>query len=378
MSQYQLTRMDICGFRGFNGVQQVVFGKPLTLLSGANRQGKSSIVNALEWALFGPEVAAIKYGIRERDGWKVKNQDATDCYVECTLDSLDSEPTIVFRRTYRTERTCEFWYKVGTNPAQKDEKDLRHLLRITSADYLASVHLHPEILRNIVVDTPRGRKEAIDRLLGLSELRDQEGVLAATKPNRWTDDIDQKMRNLSEQLVTALNEKKRSVEEDRTALSAQFAASELNLQGGLRYAEKLTTDLAAYCGQYGLQTPPLAAPKKLEELITLQNELPKILLDLRNQNPILQDQSSELTTKNDLEGLKGSWVSQRNSATDAEQQLQEHHEKRTPAEILAEVEVLKAQRQSLETRALANSLLKMGCFMHGKSLSLLDPNQKAP
>ncbi len=60
MSEFTLSKVEISGFRGFTTRREIGFGKPLTLIYGENRKGKSSITNAIEWCLFGPEVAAIK------------------------------------------------------------------------------------------------------------------------------------------------------------------------------------------------------------------------------------------------------------------------------------------------------------------------------
>ena len=51
----RLVRLSIRNFRGWReGI--VPLDRPLTILVGENRRGKSSTVNAIEWCLFGREI----------------------------------------------------------------------------------------------------------------------------------------------------------------------------------------------------------------------------------------------------------------------------------------------------------------------------------
>jgi len=162
MLLFTLKKIGIQGFRGFTKLQEISFGAPLTLIHGRNRQGKSSVVNAIEWCLFGSEVAAMKYGdIRERDAWEVKNAVSPACYVECVFLSGDGK-ILTVKRTYKISRTSELSHRIDNGPNSTDEKQLHALLRISATDFLSSVHLHPEIIRTLIIAKPKDRKEAED------------------------------------------------------------------------------------------------------------------------------------------------------------------------------------------------------------------------
>src|SRR5260221_7686009 len=108
-----LRKIEICGFRGFTTQQEIAFGKPLILVYGENRNGKSSIINAIEWCLFGPEVAANKYGdIRERVDWEVKNLNSPNCHVQCEFRTPDGK-TLKARRTYKSTRTSDLFCEIA-------------------------------------------------------------------------------------------------------------------------------------------------------------------------------------------------------------------------------------------------------------------------
>ncbi len=74
----KIKRIEIEGFRGFTIKISLEFENPVTLLYGGNHQGKSSVLNAIEWCLYGYECIGDKSGIRERVGkgefeWRVVN-----------------------------------------------------------------------------------------------------------------------------------------------------------------------------------------------------------------------------------------------------------------------------------------------------------------
>ena len=82
------TALKVRGFRGFLNEQPFEFNEPVTILFGENRRGKSSALNAVEWALFGDECANLKNtNIRERKDWETVNRHvgASDVVVELKM-----------------------------------------------------------------------------------------------------------------------------------------------------------------------------------------------------------------------------------------------------------------------------------------------------
>jgi DNA repair exonuclease SbcCD ATPase subunit len=66
-------RLDIRGFRGWRE-GTVPLDRPVTLVVGENRSGKSSTLNAIEWCLFGRVVERKASGIDERADWEVERR----------------------------------------------------------------------------------------------------------------------------------------------------------------------------------------------------------------------------------------------------------------------------------------------------------------
>jgi DNA repair exonuclease SbcCD ATPase subunit len=350
MPEFTLSKIGITGFRGFTSLAEIEFGSPLTLIYGLNRNGKSSIINAIEWCLFGPEVAAIKYGdIRERDGWEVKNLKAPSCHVRCEFVAQDGRILRV-DRAFKTTRTSELSFGFEGCAKSADDKQLLALLKISPTDFVTSVHLHPEIIRSLIVAKPRDRKEAIDRLLGLSELRDMVECFASEKPSGWTEVLEQNLTVLNEKLTTALGEKKRVIDNESTELTAKgIKPSELTEKGALNYSTALLSSIQKFSTQYQLITPAIPAPHDSVSLHQFCAQLPKSIENLRNEHPILADQGKLLIKKSELGGLKANHLSQQQKVADAEHALASYPDQRNDEELASSVTTVKADIEKVDS-----------------------------
>jgi DNA repair exonuclease SbcCD ATPase subunit len=348
MPEYSLSKVELSGFRGFTNKQEIVFGNPLTLVFSENRKGKSSIMNAVEWCLFGPEVAAIKYGdIRERDAWEVKNLKSQACHVQCEFQTPDGK-TLTVKRTYKTPRTSDLSYEIKGGAASADERKLQALLKISPTDYVTSVHLHPEIVRSLIVAKPKDRKEAIDRLLGLSELRDMEEAFASAKPSGWIAALDQAKTVLDEKLSTALSERKRTIDgESAQLLSKGIVQSDLTAEGAQKYAVKVRDALFQFANLYHLQAPSISAPTDFVGIQQFLAQLPAAIQKLRSEHPILADQGKYRVQKSKLEGLRSSYIAQCSAAAAADAALNNYPDQQSVDQLNQEVSILKTDLEKI-------------------------------
>ena len=348
MSEFILTKIEICGFRGFTTRQEIAFGKPLILLYGENRNGKSSIINAIEWCLFGPEVAANKYGeIRERVDWEVKNLTSPNCHVQCEFQTPDGKALKV-RRTYKSTRISDLSYEIDGGERFTDEKKLHALLRISPNDFVSSVHLHPEIVRSLIVAKPKERKEAIDRLLGLSEPRDMVTAFASEKPRGWGAELDQSLAVLDAKLTTALSEKQKIIKDESVALELKGVKPEnLTAEGAQTYAAKIRDELQQFANAFHLAAPSIAPPADFAGVQQFLDQLPATIQKLRSGHPVLADQGKHRVHKNKLEGLKSGYINQHKVSGDADTALAAYPEKRSIDEVNQEVSAIKLEAERI-------------------------------
>jgi DNA repair exonuclease SbcCD ATPase subunit len=325
MGQFLLKKVVVCGFRGFTAKQEFNLGYPVTLISGPNRSGKSSLLNAVEWCLFGSEVAAIKYGdIRERDRWEVKNLGRKDCFVDCELESKPEGYKVkIHRELAGAKRQTQFWFEVEGKGQNRDEAQLQALLSISPTDFLRAVHLHPEVIRDLITAKPSARKDAIDRLLGLSDLREMAASLKNQKPKNWTDSLDRSIEDLSSRLEVALRQKQAGLDDESKKLKgAGLADVDFTDEGSLRWARDLVVKLDTFASEYKLPSPGLSAPKDLAGIEGIAANLSRAIQQVRSQHPSLKEQGSLLTTRTRLAGLGQSYNAQLLKLSEAEKAIQ--------------------------------------------------------
>jgi len=349
MSEFSLSRIEITGFRGFSVPQIISLGNPLTVLYGENRNGKSSIINAIEWCLFGSEVAAIKYGdIRERDAWEVKNLKSSTCLVHCEFQTRDGK-TLKVKRIYKSPKTSDLFYEMGPGNASSDEKQLHALLKISPSDFISSVHLHPEVIRSLIIAKPRDRREAIDRLLGLSDLRDMVDALASENPRGRVAELDQELTILDAKLTTALEEKQKLIDSESTDLKSKgVKQEELTANGACMYASSIQGNLEQFARTYHLRAPAIVAPTDFAGVQQFRTQLPQAIQKLRSEHPALADQGKYRIRKSTLEGLKNSYAAQQRNVTNAQVALESYPDKRTTEQLNQELSTVETDIERIE------------------------------
>jgi len=91
-AKYRIKAITIEGFRGFTAPQTIEIAGKNAFIFGVNGQGKSSIVEAIRWALFG-----------STDAQEIEVRDTFYPKAECAVsfDLMSSEGSIQIRRELR-------------------------------------------------------------------------------------------------------------------------------------------------------------------------------------------------------------------------------------------------------------------------------------
>lgn len=310
---YSITSIIISGFRGFRQTTTISFGQPITLIYGLNRQGKSSIVNAIEWCLFGRKTTETSY-LRERAGWEVKHRKAKECFVECQFNDLSNGQAVKIRRVYRSKQKSDIFVVLPSGASSTDEGSIANTLKISLGDYCSAVHLHPEIIRTLVVAAPGERKEAVDRLLGLSDYREITDALTSLKPSSWTAKLDAELEGINRDITAALDRNQNTIElEIQTLRDRDVEPEFFEENGAILFGTKLLSDAAEFAARYKYPLPSIQAPAKVPDVPKFLNAMRPALKGMRNSNPVLTSQGKALGRKNSLLGLLSSLDLQANN-----------------------------------------------------------------
>ena len=138
MSEFTLSKIETSGFAGLQLSKKLRSENPSFSFTGITAMAKAVSLTP-SYGAYWREVVAIKYGIREREAWQVRNLNFPTCYVQCEFKTLNGK-ILTVKRTYKNAKTSDFFYEVNGGDKSRDEKKLQTLLRIAPKDFISSVH----------------------------------------------------------------------------------------------------------------------------------------------------------------------------------------------------------------------------------------------
>jgi DNA repair exonuclease SbcCD ATPase subunit len=182
----RLARLRAEGFRGICDPLDIDFHDQMTLLSAPNGSGKTSILGAIEWALFGELQYQPKENATNDELVNIRHR-AQAATVTVDLEGEDGIASVT-RSKKAGKRAVEAFVKLPDGEefsGSEADTALFRLLGLTFEDFYRAVYLHQESIRGLLTDDPRVRNEALDRLFGVEKLRDMLRALSgSTKPVR--------------------------------------------------------------------------------------------------------------------------------------------------------------------------------------------------
>jgi len=298
-----LKTLTIKGFRGYVESRSLEVSEPFVLLEGPQRSGKSSTVTAVEWALFGDEIAKKQIGIDERKGWQVRNRGAPEARVEMVLGR--GTDTLKVVRSDRRRRSSPNFYFELNGVQSRDEGELRALLGIEPKDYFSSVHLHQEVIRALLTETPASRREMLDRLLGLSELRNIIDGIKAAKLREALKDADQKFEGIEQTLNALVTSKRREIEQAKeVGMEKGLGPDDFSQSAATRICKEIKTALSSFAKESGLAAPSLPSPTSVEARAQFPTLGREALRSLRDEQPDLERQKQLRARQLDLQTLQ--------------------------------------------------------------------------
>ena len=323
----QLSELRIQAFRGIANERCVSFGDaPVTILYGENHAGKSSVLNALDWILFSKRCfqgPLVTDRLRERVSWEIRNRHAPPSLAtSCTAILSNATGSCRLTRTLSgtRARSSADLYVVGFNgeklTGERAEQFLVTEICPSFRDFMSTVYLHQEVIRDVLTVKPEERGDAIDRLLGLSPLRDLARVLKDAKLSRFCQNLDHDFRGFEDQLEAVRRDRQRRIDElEPEAAQHQLSRENLNFGHGSFLAKEALEKLKTIASAAGLTDPTVRLPgdeKALERYATdLQTALDEAQTDLPDVKRL-----TELTERESGLMTVGSAYSQRLQARD--------------------------------------------------------------
>lgn len=298
--RWTLKEMTISGFRGFVDQKTFLISEPFILFDGPQRSGKSSTLVAIEWGLFGDEIAKKSIGIDERKGWLVRNDSSDEAWAEIILQK-GQDILKVFRSDKKRKDGPNFFFELNDDQDTNEGK-LRALLGIQPKDYFSSVHLHQEIMRALLTEEPRSRRDSLDRLLGLSELRNIIEGIKSAKTSETLKDLDYKFRSIETNLNAVIVSKQAYIQnEKRVSAEMGLKSDDFSETGVKKMCETVKSKLFDFAKQAGITIPDFPLARTLDEQQIFTSSAKHSLRKLRDEQPDLRRQKELLEKQSQLQ-----------------------------------------------------------------------------
>jgi DNA repair protein SbcC/Rad50 len=186
-----LNKLIIRNFKKFRRAD-VEFQDGLTGIVGSNGAGKSTIVEAVAWALYGNRASSIK-----RDYIRNARSGDTDS-VEIRLGlSLGSRELTIYRAMKGKSLIPEAillldGQRIATGTKDVDQR-LEDILKISYQDFMKTFYARQKDLDNLLKEGGSGKREYLLKLLGLEDIK--EKAIEEIKSDRTT--LDEKRNRLA-------------------------------------------------------------------------------------------------------------------------------------------------------------------------------------
>ena len=181
-----LNKLVIKNFKKFRHAK-LDFSDGLTGIVGSNGSGKSTIVEAIAWALYGNRASSIK-----RDF--IRNSRARDSdSVEARLTlSLGKQELVIYRAMKGKGMMAEAFLELdgcrtATGSKEVDTR-LEEILKISYQDFMKTFYARQKDLDNLLKEGGMGKREYLLKLLGLEDIK--ENAIMQIKADR--DSLEEK------------------------------------------------------------------------------------------------------------------------------------------------------------------------------------------
>ncbi len=318
MSKFCIKELMLENFRGYGGKHRITFDEGIITIYGQVGSGKSSIAQAIEYALYGQQLE-----IKERIAKLVDliNEDSNEAKVELILEDFDTNSRIRIVRTLKRhgdsarETLAELWLndrKIASGAKEVNEK-IVDLLKLDEDDFSRFVLVTHRVLEGLVYGTPMKRSLVIDRLFGIEILEQIYKSIPIRKIEEILNREKQKLASFKElpEIISkygsiqnareALEKMKKDVEELKELEKALLDKLKNLLEKRKSILEKFSTIESEYLRYLKIR----AEREKLEEELKDYSEVSEraIKVELELIKTFLTSKLEELLFSRELEDL---------------------------------------------------------------------------
>jgi len=330
---FKIKKVEIEGFRGFTQKNTIEFENPIILLYGGNHQGKSSVLNAIEWCLYGDECVGEKSGIRERVGtgemsWRVVNDNSEKAQVK--LEFEKDEGHFLITRTEekgkgKKGKKLRIYLPDGIEKEGNEASlELARIIPLTFKDFSTSIHQHQETIHDFIIKKPMKQSEAMDRLLGLSDYRNIIEGIRKSDAFKIQKELSEEFSRFQNRVQDAINTRQNDMKDKKDkAKEKGLSEEELNEKKLLELAQLTVGDINNFANLLNLESNVSKSLSNWEDTESFISDTKKECDRLWAESPDVKEQVKKQVKRSDLISFKSKYSNQLQNMKTKEKELQD-------------------------------------------------------
>jgi len=311
MRQFKLVHAVISGFRGINQKIELSFKKPLITIFGGNGTGKTSILTAFEFAIFGQVAYLSGEEFQKEDAIVNMHNSEKQAKVELTFTNGEKVLKVIRERKMgkrtsgvATKLTVE--YDGQMLNGKEAQKFLEELLGVNFEDYVRLIMLHQEAIAELVSAKSQVRSEAFDRLLGLKKYTDIIQALPKAKLRDKIKNLEIKLNRIGVEEETRLKTATEQREKkEKELLRGGLTPSDLSPYSAVVEFKKIRNNAYQLADKTELKVPEVELPepnaKSLKEKLEKMRNIVRQLYDHTNKVFSTEQITSEIVELQELQ-----------------------------------------------------------------------------
>ena len=255
--------VTVSRFRGWRSTCRISLEAPITTIVGDNGRGKSGLLNAIEWCLYGAVVTKKGSGIDERQDWELRTRtespDTEPTRVELEFNTSEGLITVCRERRAgakaREADTFRIEFPNGTDLIDEDTDYWLAEAGIPDWETYRRAHcFHQEAARQRIVLASE-RTAILAALLGLDDDIALRSTIEAHQPSKLFSEVDRRTSTLNEEANRALHlPQQRLSEIERLGVEHGIDSSNLSESSAQTLRSKLVARAQALESALGLST----------------------------------------------------------------------------------------------------------------------------
>jgi DNA repair exonuclease SbcCD ATPase subunit len=304
-NNWVLESLTIRNFRGVAGEQTYRFdGKP-GLLHGNNGVGKSTAAQCLQWTLYGKFPAEVLQNTSFSSFMAPVGTSGAKWYGQVAFSNSSGKMIVT-----RSQNPKNFSVEVDdtTYEGEEAEEQLSRLLGLDMSGFVRTVLLQQSRIRGLLLDSPKDRNAALDRLLGMDDI---ENIFASLKPRQFIQAAEERRESIKAAQQEHETKEKLLIEQrdnaQRQAREQKFLSKDFNIVGLNKAFAEINAQLEELGRKYEVEVEPLSKCENFDDAKSISDQVTTALRRIRTESK-LQNKLTETARRiSDYETLKGNF-----------------------------------------------------------------------